>query len=1377
MERRWLTYLLIAILGTGCATQKGNAQLPLDTAAYAHPIITVTNKHYINQWSQFGIFDTSIVQAGTNLGGAYIKKQGTAQQHKVLINEGGTVFMNGLQIDDCAYLDFIGWGSADPYGFIVNAQNNGFAIPIQGKSHDLQFIGMNVTGGTNEGFTAKIEAADFSGQYLCDTSYAFYVQRRIRISNCKVRNNGGESAYMNSTGWNSRDQVFGNFAPFNGCPIANNNKFDPTDAADTIRNTGTVTNKIFLDTRICALNKAFNFKCAVSRISGTLSGNIILSSSANGTTYTGVQTQALTNTANNTYIFNVSSSTLQYWKIDIVTSGTMLATVKNYSQFYYWPPVSDSIFVDSNVFIAPGRSAVNFSNLTHGYFRGNKGWHIGRELNPDQGKMLANGGKVGYLGDTTYITGNKVFGSFNNNFWTVGEGYIWFENNYGDSAGYYGTTKNSQQTPSNVFGVTVGRTVPVTYRICNNSFYLNSSQPSTQYAIDEGAQVTTNNIIGGNIGTFDQFNIVYSTNCGAVANQPPVCNPGANQTLTLPTNSYFFANASASDPDGTITAYAWTKVSGGTFTIDNASILKPTVSNLQVGTYVFKLTVTDNNGATANKNITIVVNPAPNVKPNVNAGSDIILTLPVNSYAISDASASDPDGSINTYLWQKVSGGTATISNPNILLPTISNLVQGTYLFSLTVTDNGGLTNTDTMQIVVNHALNLPPICYAGNNVVITLPVNSYTFADATASDPDGSIVAYRWTLINGGTYTIDDATILHPTVSNLTAGTYMFRLRVTDDSGVNAQSQVTIVVNNAPNVPPVCNAGNDTTLQLPTNSYQTHATASDGDGTIVSYLWQKFQGGTATISNSAILLPLISNLVPDIYGFSLTVTDNNGATFTDTIFITVLPAPNIPPICNAGGNVIITLPVNSVQTNATASDADGVITSYSWVQTIGNPATISNASIQSPLISGLTQGVYAFRLTVTDNSGANAFSVLTITVNHALNIPPSVNAGVDRTITSPINSVQISGATATDIDGTIVSTVWSQLSGGGYTISNPNALNPLFSNLTQGTYRFILSATDDSSAVSRDTMTITVNHALNVPPIVSAGNDTTIQLPATTINLIGTASDPDGTIVSSLWTNSDGCLIASPSSLSTTATCSTTGTHLFSLTVTDDSSISVFDNKQAIVLPAINVPPTAIASHDTIVYEPIDSLTLTQSGTDIDGTIIGYLTTVYSSNFSPTISNETTTSPVIHGLQQGDTIKVLLRVMDNNNIFGYDTTTIIVRPDTVNHPPVPIIVQIPNTPKPRLPIAQVTLDASQSYDNDAGDYIASYVWTQTSGDNTAILSGDSGQVLTITNLRVGDYTFLLTITDSKGSNATRSVTISVYAAVRVKVGKAKIKQ
>jgi hypothetical protein len=95
---------------------------------------------------------------------------------------------------------------------------------------------------------------------------------------------------------------------------------------------------------------------------------------------------------------------------------------------------------------------------------------------------------------------------------------------------------------------------------------------------------------------------------GIVANVPPNVNAGVDQTKTLPTNTATLA-ATASDPDGTIATYAWTKVSGPT----GGSITTPTtgtttITGLTAGTYVYRITVTDNSGATASDDINIIVN-------------------------------------------------------------------------------------------------------------------------------------------------------------------------------------------------------------------------------------------------------------------------------------------------------------------------------------------------------------------------------------------------------------------------------------------------------------------------------------------------------------------------------------------------------------------------------------------------------------------------------------------------------------------------------------------------------------------------------------------------------------------------------------------------
>lgn len=91
-----------------------------------------------------------------------------------------------------------------------------------------------------------------------------------------------------------------------------------------------------------------------------------------------------------------------------------------------------------------------------------------------------------------------------------------------------------------------------------------------------------------------------------------------------------------------------------------------------------------------------------NSAPVVNAGSDKSLTLPTNSTQLS-GTASDADGSVTNYSWSKVAGpGQYTLSSTSVASPSLSNLVEGTYTFRLTVTDNGGITASDDVNVYVN---------------------------------------------------------------------------------------------------------------------------------------------------------------------------------------------------------------------------------------------------------------------------------------------------------------------------------------------------------------------------------------------------------------------------------------------------------------------------------------------------------------------------------------------------------------------------------------------------------------------------------------------------------------------------------------------------
>ncbi|WP_224998552.1 PA14 domain-containing protein [Cesiribacter sp. SM1] len=89
-----------------------------------------------------------------------------------------------------------------------------------------------------------------------------------------------------------------------------------------------------------------------------------------------------------------------------------------------------------------------------------------------------------------------------------------------------------------------------------------------------------------------------------------------------------------------------------------------------------------------------------NQAPVVAAGNDQNITLPTSSLSLS-GSASDPDGNIVSSSWTQLSGPSASISGANTLTLKLSNLVEGSYTFQLTATDNVGSSSSDEVQVTV----------------------------------------------------------------------------------------------------------------------------------------------------------------------------------------------------------------------------------------------------------------------------------------------------------------------------------------------------------------------------------------------------------------------------------------------------------------------------------------------------------------------------------------------------------------------------------------------------------------------------------------------------------------------------------------------------
>ena len=202
-------------------------------------------------------------------------------------------------------------------------------------------------------------------------------------------------------------------------------------------------------------------------------------------------------------------------------------------------------------------------------------------------------------------------------------------------------------------------------------------------------------------------------------------------------------------------------------------------------------------------------------------------------------------------------------------------------------------------------------------------------------------------------------------------------------------------------NASPVANAGQDqralagTTVHLP-------GSGQDADGSIASYEWTQVDGTNAIINNTTaatttVTLPSVTT--SEVLSFSLTVTDNQGASDTDsvdlTLFVDASTVDNSVPLANAGVDQVVSTG-DSVLLSGSGDDLDGVIESYAWTQTDGASVTLTDANTSMPSFTAPTvngQATLTFALKVTDDKGATASDDVDVEVFSPMAPPENVQA------------------------------------------------------------------------------------------------------------------------------------------------------------------------------------------------------------------------------------------------------------------------------------------------------------------------------------------------------------------------------------------------
>ena len=244
----------------------------------------------------------------------------------------------------------------------------------------------------------------------------------------------------------------------------------------------------------------------------------------------------------------------------------------------------------------------------------------------------------------------------------------------------------------------------------------------------------------------------------------------------------------------------------------NSSSAQPVFTAPDVGpngaALTFQLTVTDNEGLQATDSCIVNVSWV-NLAPTADAGIDQTVSEGA-SVALDGSGSSDPDDGIDSYLWNQTAGTSVTLSNPTSPTPQFTAPYVATdgeaLRFRLTVTDGGGLSDTDTVIINISDS-NQAPTADAGPDQTVIRRRGRLCCLGRIRWDADGTIVSFAWTQTGGAAVALSDPSSEEPTFTAPDVGpsgaSLTFQLTVTDGGGLQSTDTCVVTVSWTDDVPP----------------------------------------------------------------------------------------------------------------------------------------------------------------------------------------------------------------------------------------------------------------------------------------------------------------------------------------------------------------------------------------------------------------------------------------------------------------------------------------------------------------------------------------------------------------------------------------------
>ena len=910
------------------------------------------------------------------------------------------------------------------------------------------------------------------------------------------------------------------------------------------------------------------------------------------------------------------------------------------------------------------------------------------------------------------------------------------------------------------------------------------------------------------------------------------------------------------NPDGTFT-----------YTIDNSL---PIVQELGVGDQVvehFIYTYTDAAGekATGSLDISIIgTNDVPTVAAStasvsgsgsagVPSGVSGILPAPHDPDAHDMVSFLPQNGTPGAYgTFTLHTDGTWSYDLDNNLYA-VRALAPGdslTETFTYTVSDNHGGTSSNTLTVTINGTNDAPTVAAAATSVTEDTQLTTSGTLPAP-SDPDrGDTIAFvpqngtlrhygSLTLGADGSYTYTLNNNLYA-VQSLGAGetlTDTFTYTVTDSHGAIGSNTLTVTINGTNDAPTVAAAIASVAEDAQTTATGTLPTPLDMDThDSVSFLAQNGTPGTygtLTLNADGSYAYALDNTSPTVQGlgvgetltdtFTYTVTDNHGATASNTLTVTIHGTNDAPTVAAAAASVTEDTQITTSGTLPTPSDTD-VHDTVSFLTQSGAPGTYGTFTLSAdgsytyalnnnlPAVQALGVGetlTDTFAYAVTDGHGGIGINTLTVTIN-GTNDTPTVTAAASSVTEDSQTTASGILPTPQDMD-THDSVSFLAQNGtpgtygtftlnadGSYTYILNNSL-PAVQSLGAGetlTDTFTYTVTDNHGAIGSNTLTVTIHGTNDAPTVAAAAASVTEDTQITTSGTLPTPQDTD--------THDTVSFVAQSGTPGTygTFTLNADGSYTYVLnnslpaiqtlgvgeTLTDTITYTVSDghggtasNTLTVTISGTNDAPTVAAAAASVTENTQISAsgTLPQpQDTDLHDTVAftpkageagtyGSLTLNADGSYTYTLNNA---SPLVQGLGAGETVADTFTYTVSDSHGGTASNTLTVTISGTNDAPT-VAAATASVAEDTQISASGTLPQPQ--DTDIRDTVAFTPLSNAAGTyGTLTLNADGSYAYTLNNaspavqgLGAGETAtdvFTYTVTDGHGGTGSNTLTVTI---------------